>query len=362
MKKIFSLILMLTACISLSAQDNSTPLRIGVAGVTHGHLGEVVGRMNRGDYQIVGVFEKNDTYRANNGLTGKLPASLFYADLGKMLDETKPEVVVAYGSIYDHLSVVEACAPRHIHVMVEKPLATTVKQVRRIEALAKQYGIKVMTNFETTWYSSNHHAKEMVENGEIGQVRRINVFDGHEGPAEIGCDDKFLEWLTDPVLNGGGAVIDFGCYGANLATWIMKGQRPTSVYAVLQHNKPSVYPKVDDDATIILEYPGTTVQIMGSWCWPYSRKDMYIYGDKGYIYQKNSFEMQMMKTNGPVVEFNAPKMAETYQDSYRFLKAYVRGEIDIPADDLSALGNNIIVCEILEAAKKSAKTGKKVKL
>lgn len=77
------------------AQSNSEPLRLAVAGVTHGHLGEVVSRIKRGDFKVVGVSEKDERYLHNNDLTGKVPEKLFYKDLGKMLDETKPEVVVA---------------------------------------------------------------------------------------------------------------------------------------------------------------------------------------------------------------------------------------------------------------------------
>jgi predicted dehydrogenase len=49
----------------------------------------------------------------------------------------------------------KTCAPLGIPVMVEKPLATTVKDANRMAALANQYHIKLLTNYETTWYSSN---------------------------------------------------------------------------------------------------------------------------------------------------------------------------------------------------------------
>lgn len=369
MKRTLFFALMLFVSLAMLAQGDS-PLRIGVAGVSHGHLGNVIGSMDRGDYVIVGVAEANDEYRTHNGLVGRLPEDKFYASLEEMLDKEKPEAVVAYGSILDHMAVVEACAPRGIHVMVEKPLATTYKQAKKIAALAEKYNIRVMTNYETTWYATNHHLKHIVDEGRMGEVRRINVYDGHEGPVEIGCDDKFMSWLSDPVGNGGGAVIDFGCYGANLATWIMGGKRPKTVYAVLQQNKPQVYPKVDDDATIILDYGGCTVQIMGSWCWPMSRKDMYVYMDKGYVYQKNANQMETYMMGGRKGEFAAPALQAPYNDSYRYLKALVRGElegnphneIDPAMKDLNSLENNLIVCQILEAAIKSARTGKVVRL
>lgn len=91
--------------------------------VSHGHLWEVISRLDRGDFKIVGVAEKDDYLREHNGLRDKLDPNLFYADLGEMLDKTHPEAVIVYEPIHDHLRVVEACAPRGIHVMVEKPLA-----------------------------------------------------------------------------------------------------------------------------------------------------------------------------------------------------------------------------------------------
>ena len=364
MKKLSAIIALLCSMVmtATASTQPDKPLRLAVAGVTHGHLWEVVRRLDRGDFEVVGVWEKDDSYRTNNSLTRHLPENLVYSDLGKMLDETKPEAVVAYGPIYDHLKVVEECAPRHIDVMVEKPLATTVKQAERIEELARKYGIKVLTNYETSWYPTNHYAAQLVNSGAIGRIRRMNIYDGHSGPFEIGCGKEFTDWLTDPVLNGGGAVIDFGCYGANLATWLMGGKAPEGVYAVLQNNKPERYPKVDDDATIILRYPGTTVNIGGSWCWPESRKDMYIYGENGDIsqYTANRLDYTVKGTHHRNVD--VPALQSPYDDSFLYLKGVVRGDIELLPTDLASLENNILVVRILNAAIRSARSGKEVKL
>ena len=94
---------------------------------------------------------------------------------------------------------------------------------------------------------------------------------------------EFLAWLTDPEKNGAGALFDFGCYGANLMTWLMDDARPTSVTAVTQRIKPEIYPRVDDEATIILEYPGAQAIIQASWNWPFDRKDMEVYGRTGQV-------------------------------------------------------------------------------
>lgn len=375
MKKVIMMmaVAMMTACngkvdnalnneSAASPIDNSNPLRLAVAGVTHGHVGEVASRVGRGDFVVVGVSEENDTYRADNPLSSKVASEVFYKSLTEMLDQTKPEVVAAYGSIKDHLAVVEAAAPRGIDVMVEKPLAATLEDALRIQQLAQQYGIKVVTNYETTWYSTNHYAKQLIDEGKIGEMRRINVQDGHQGPFEINCEPRFTDWLCDPVLNGGGAVMDFGCYGADIVTWLRKGERPQSVYAVLQQNKPDKYPKVDDDATITLQYPGMTAQVMASWCWPWNHKDMTIYGDNGYIYQRTGTRMDTLIGEEFSTDVDVPKLEQPYNDAFRYLKAVVRGDIQMLPYDLGALENNVLVVEILEAAKKSALTGRSIEL
>lgn len=361
MKKIL-FILGLMASLLVSAQQTSGPLRVGVAGVAHGHLWNLISAMHRGDFVIVGVAEENDDFRRHNNLVGRLPEEKFYASLPEMLDKEQPEVVVDYGSILHHAQTVEACAPRGIHVMVEKPLATTYKQALRMQELARKHGIKIMTNYETTWYAANHHIKQLVDRGQFGRLTRINVYDGHQGPKEIGCDQMFLSWLTDPRQNGGGAVIDFGCYGINLATWLLDGKAPKSVSCVLAHNKPDIYPLVDDDATITLDYGDCVVQVMASWCWPLNRKDMYVYGQRGYAYQRTGSRLQLLIDGKQGPEFTAPRLQSPRDDSYRYLKALVRGQIEERPSDPSALQNNVLVCRILEAAVRSARTGRAVKL
>jgi predicted dehydrogenase len=197
----------------------------------------------------------------------------------------------------------------------------------------------------------------------IGPIRKVVVHDGHEGPKEIGVDPEFLEWLTDPVKNGAGALMDFGCYGANLSTWLMQGRRPISVTAVTQQIKPGVYPKVDDEATIVLTYPESQTIIQASWNWPFSRKDMEVYGATGYIIAKNNNDITY-RAAGKRTESSMTVAARKtpYNDPFSFFKAVVRKEIMMDDKDLSSLAINMVVMEILDAAKRSAKEGKTINL
>jgi predicted dehydrogenase len=198
------------------------------------------------------------------------------------------------------------------------------------------------------------------EKNAIGEVRKMVVHDGHSGPKEIGCSAEFLEWLTDPVLNGGGALTDFGCYGADLITWLMKGQRPTSVFAVTQQIKPKVYPKVDDEATIVLTYPQAQGIIQASWNWPFNRKDMEIYGQTGYVLVPEKNLLRVRSGTSELAEPPVSPLAAPNNDPLSYLAAVVRG--DIRPSGLSSLEVNMIATEILEAARESARTGKRVHL
>lgn len=355
MHKFFLSALFLTLFMTGYAQSEK-PLRIGIAGLTHTHVHWLLSRAKDGDIEIVGIAEPNRNLAERYLTQYKLPLTLLYNSLGEMLDKCKPEAVTAFNSIYEHLEVVKACAPRKIHVMVEKPLAVSLDHARQMQALALKYNIHLLTNYETTWYGSNHKALELLDS--IGDIRKVVVHDGHEGPVEIGVNKEFLEWLTDPVMNGGGALTDFGCYGANLLTWLMKGEKPLAVFAITQQIKPNLYPKVDDEATIVVTYPKAQGIIQASWNWPYGRKDMEIYGQHGYM---------MADRNGLKIKTSPARKEEQlihslqspYHDPFAYLSAVIKGKIQVKSTDLSSLENNMTVVEILEAAKRSVK-GKKL--
>ena len=228
------------------------PVKLVIAGVAHGHIGRIVRLIKASsDVELVGVFDKDPALHALMVERYGLPRALFFDDLDVMLDKTRPQAVAAFGTTADHPVVVEAAARRGIHVMMEKPLAVSNADADRIRQAAAKGKVHVIVNYETTWYPS-HAAiwKVMKERKAGGEIRKMVAMDGHEGPKEIGVGPEFFDWLTDPVRNGAGALFDFGCYGANLMTWLMDNQRPLTVTAITQRIKPAIYPRVDDEATI----------------------------------------------------------------------------------------------------------------
>jgi len=355
--------------LSLHAQAPlQPPLRVAVVGLAHDHvIGLFRSLTAHPEMQLVGVSDPSPELRKKYAAANKLPDNLMFATEESMLAATHPQVILVYTSIAGHRAAIEAAAPLHIAAMVEKPLATTVEDALAIQALAAKYDVPVLTNYETTWYANNTAAHQIVEDGSIGDLRKMVVHDGHRGPKEIGVSPEFLDWLTDPKQNGAGAMFDFGCYGVDLATWFMHEQLPLTVSAVMLHDKPEIYPKVDDDSTIVLTYPHAQVIVQGSWNWPFDRKDIEVYGAKGYVdtvYLDSAHGDQMrIRLPGEKTEHlqTAPALASPQDNSLDYLYAVMRGDLKAQ-HDLTSLDTNVQVVRVLDAARRAAMSGRTIHL
>ncbi len=340
------------------------PLKIGVVGLTHTHVHWILGRPDRGDIEIVGIVEPNEDlarrYTQQHGFTMDLVVPTMEA----LVSRGRVDGVTAFNSIREHLDVVRFFAPRGIHVLVEKPMAVNFEHAQEMVQLSRKHGIHLLTNYETTWYATNHRAYALLHDEQrLGDLRKVVVHDGHRGPEEIGVNQEFLDWLTDPIANGGGAVTDFGCYGVNLLNWLTKGARPLTVTGVTQQLKPHKYPKVDDEATIILTYPKMQGIVQASWNWPISRKDMEVYGERGQVICHNGNELSLrLGDEHPEERVTLPKRGAPLDDPFAFFAAVIRGDHVVQPFDLSSVENNLLVNEILDAAIRSAATGKSVSL
>ena len=344
------------------------PIRVAIVGLVHGHVqGFLHNLPSHPEITLVGISEPDATLRQHYIDRTHLPANIFFATEAAMLQSTHPQAILVYTSIANHRAAIEQAAPLHIAAMVEKPLATTIEDALAIQQLAQKYNVPVLTNYETTWYNSNTAAANLLLDGKIGDLRKIVVHDGHQGPKEINVGPEFLTWLTDPKQNGGGALFDFGCYGVDLATWILHGELPLTVTAVTLHIKPQIYPNVDDDSTIVLTYPHAQAIIQGSWNWPFDRKDMEIYGATGYVdtlYEDHDpgAKLRVRLTGEPSEHTEtAPPLAPPQNDALNYLAAVLNGSLK-PQRDLTSLDTNVTVVRILDAARRSAQTGRTITL
>ena len=345
-----------------STQSTGKPLRVAIVGLVHGHVAGFLGpALKRSDIEIVAIVEPDQQLAHRYTDQFKLDPQMLYGNVEQMLTTVRPQAVLVYTDTRDHRRIVEAAARHDIAVMMEKPLAVSVEDALAIKRAAEAAHIPVLVNYETTWYPSNTAVYQLVRDGALGDIRKVVVHDGHKGPKEINVEPEFLSWLTDPARNGAGALFDFGCYGADLMTWLMQGAVPITVTAVTQQLKPEIYPHVDDEATVILTYPKAQAILQASWNWPFDRKDMEVYGETGEAIAVRRDDLRVRrKGDDEERQQSAPALAAPYNDSISYLIAVVSGEIK-PAG-LSALDTNVSVVRILEAARESARTGRTIRL
>jgi predicted dehydrogenase len=347
----------------LLAQPSPAPLRVAIVGLVHGHVeGFLADLPHHTDVELVGIADDDPALFAKYQKKYALPATLFYRQEANMIEKTHPQAILVYTSIARHRAAIEIAAQYGVSVMVEKPLTISLDDALAIRKIAREYRIHVLVNYETTWYASNKAAYDEAERGRLGAIRRVVVHDGHQGPKEIGVPPEFLNWLTDPAQNGAGALYDFGCYGVDLMTWLMHGETPLTVTAVVNHDKPEIYPHVDDDATIVLAYPRSQAVIQASWNWPFGRKDMEVYGATGYAITVESDKLRVRHEHESQEQLTTPLPLQSPENnSLSYLSAVLRGQIN-PRGDLTALDTNVVVMQILDAARESARTGKTVHL
>ena len=357
---------------SLAAQSPSSQvLRVGIVGLAHGHVSGFLnggaltpagGALKRPDVQIVGIVDPDRHLFATYAQRYHLSPALYFASIDEMVAHAHPQAALVFTSTFDHTKAVEDCARHGVHVMMEKPLAVSYPDALRMVDAAKRGHIHVLVDYETSWYASNRAAHDLVAQKALGEVRKVVVRDGHKGPKLIGVQPEFLAWLTDPKLDGGGALYDFGCYGADLMTWLMNGETPESVTAVTQQLQPDLYPKVDDEADIVVKYPTAIGIFQASWNWPFDIKNMDVYGRTGYVKTILHEEVEVRREGEAQAHvIKAKPVPAPDDDPLHFLEAVIQGRVS-EEGTLSGLNTNVIVSEILDAARQSARTGRTINL
>jgi len=334
--------------------------RIAIVGLDHDHVWSLLKDIEQEPAaELVAIADPDEALvsRAKK----EVPASVtFFSDYVQMLDQAKPQAVIVATANDRHLEILRQCAKRHIHYSTEKPMATTAADAREMERLANAAGIKLMVNYWNAWVAPTHTLFRKVHAGELGAVQKIIVQYGHRGPKEIGISKQFANWLYDPEKNGGGAIMDFGCYGAELSVWL-KG-RPTRVFASTRKLKVEQHNEVDDDATIVLEYPDATAIVEASWDWPYTKEQVEVFGPKGSLLASHqNLLFRSADARGPNAALSGEPVAldpvshET-SNPISYLVDCIRN--NKPIEDPLSAKLNVQVMEILDAARESARSGR----
>ena len=156
--------------------------------------------------------------------------------------------------------------------------------------------------------------------------------------------------------------MDFGCYGADWAV-VVKG-RPQRIYATSLRLKTEQHNAVEDDATVVLEYPDATAILMPSWDWSYGKGQVEFFGSKGsllargdgLLFQPAADPNRLDSPDGKPVE-TAPVPPEKRDGVAYFLYCIRKNQ---PVEGLVSASINVSVNEIIDAAKESIRTGRAV--
>jgi predicted dehydrogenase len=344
---------LLLMALPMAAQE----YKIAVIGLVHSHVwGHLTVMLKQQHAKLVGIAETNPELIAEAKRRGATEVP-FFDDYKKMLDQAKPDIAWAFVENNRHLEMVQACAPRKVHVIFEKPLASTYQDAMAIERLARQHNIQVMTNYQMAWWPANYAAKQQADSGALGEVWRVRGVVGHGGPGSSGVGRFFFAWLTDPVKNGAGALVDFGCYNALWAYWYMG--RPDTVYAQVNRLQPEKFPKVEDNSIIVLNYKKGAAILEGSWDLPRSFQDLEVFGRKGSVHLREG-KVELRKGQEAAQEIELPALPPERSAPIAYMVSCLKS--GQPLQGLVSLEMNLPVNEVMEAAKMSIQSGRAIKL
>lgn len=241
--------------------ESSEKLRIGVLGMTHDHVWSNLKDLNQSSLgELVAAADPNEELCAKVQQEYNCPRA--FEDYVEMLDEVELDAVYIFGDNATGVDLAELAAEHGLHILIEKPMASTLEGAVRMLAAARKAGVSLMVNWPFAWWPQLQKAFSMAHAGEIGQIFQTKYRSAHAGPKELGCTPYFYNWLHDASLNGAGALMDYCCYGAALARHVL-GQ-PSRVVGVVGHCLKD-YITVDDNAVIVMQWPRAIAITEASW-------------------------------------------------------------------------------------------------
>ena len=215
-------------------------------------------------------------WNLNHALT-KLGVPKAYDDYHEMLQQEEFDIIIVTSENAQHADVVEACAAAGVKICcVEKPMADTLSNALRMVRACKAAGTSLIVNWPLTWSPSARKAKELIDAGTIGRVLEIKWRAGHTGPLGPGAAHAGVSETAAPMSGpergatwwhqmdtGGGAMLDYCCYGAMVAQWYV-GEQAVAALG-MKANLDSQWGDADDNAAMLVRFPHAMALFEGSW-------------------------------------------------------------------------------------------------
>ena len=193
-------------------------IRIGILSFAHHHGEAYISNLrNMEGVELIGVAD-DDPIR---GQTIAAQNQALYFHTYEDLLESKPDGVIICTENNRHRSLVEIAASRRIHILCEKPIATTLEDAQAIVELCDKAGVLLMTAFPMRFSAPLLEIKERLDNGDFGDVYCFNGTNRGELPT------KHRAWFVDPELAGGGAIMDHTVHLVDIMRWFTNSEVAT---------------------------------------------------------------------------------------------------------------------------------------
>lgn len=234
-----------------------------IAGIDfeHMHMGDNL-RMafEHPDVEIVGICDRSPAKMAQSIENFAIPADRVFTDYRRCIENTQPDIVLLCPATGRHAEAVEQVAPFGVHIIMEKPFASSLAEADRMTAALSE-DQRLAINWPLAWYPPHLTAKRLVDEGTIGEVLEVHFYDGNRGPLwhvadKVEVTAEAVEagnpesWFYQKAL-GGGSLLDYLGYGTTLGTWYQGGRAPSEVTSMM-HIPPGL--EVDEHSITIARY------------------------------------------------------------------------------------------------------------
>jgi myo-inositol 2-dehydrogenase / D-chiro-inositol 1-dehydrogenase len=248
-------------------------IRFGVISFAHYHANFWAQAIhNSGRAELVGIWD-DDSARGMEAAEKYGPP--YFADLDELLQTCDAVGITSETS--KHADLVEKAAKAGVHILLEKPMATSVSECARIYRAVRNSGVMFMQNFPKRYDPINHELVRLVQGGELGDISLVRVRHGNYHLLELGENAPQM-WYAKPELSGGGALIDEGIHAADFLLWLLG--EPSSVFSLTSRQALGL--PVEDTALVVFSYPsGVLAEIATSNTLVAAGESIEVYGTQG---------------------------------------------------------------------------------
>ncbi len=337
----------------------SDEIRVGVAGLSHDHVWHELDQWRKQPHVAL-VAAADDEQALLDRVSSEFAPGACYGDWREMLDKQTLQFLQIAGGNSESAEIVECAAAKGVHIIVEKPMAATLEQAERMLAAAQKAGTLLLVNWPTAWSPTWVEMARRVQAGEIGEVRYTRYRSAHSGPVAIGCSPQFVRDLTTPSINGAGALMDYCCYGANLAALLLgRPNRVTGLRGFL--GTEPAYAASDDNAVITAQYPHALAVCEASWTQPvgYAGSNPVVYGSEGSLAIHHG-KLLLQRPGANEVEINVPALESPWRSGPEAILHYAATGAAIEGFCSPIVSRN--AQEILQAGLDSSNTGSIISL